>query len=131
MLRNSIIAAVATLAIAGTAQAQNATTCQGRVVVDTVYQTGRGGNNFEYFIHLRNATRTRITADVTFSGFPATVTLFSPSLPGIPIGPNATVSSLRFGSGTNGQINQGTVARAYDVPAGAGPTVRLTNCRAG
>ena len=114
------------------AQAQAPTTCQGRVVVDTIYQTGTGGNNFEYFIHLRNATRGSLTVDVTFSGFagvsPA-VTLFSASLPGIPIGANATISSLRFGRGNNGQINTGTVARVYDVAPGSGPTVRLTNCR--
>ena len=135
MLKKSIIAAAVLAAIGMTGQAQaqaSPTTCQGRVVVDTIYQTGIGGNNFEYFIHLRNATRARITADVTFSGFPAgAVTLFSPSLPGIPIDANATRSSLKFGRGTNGQISTGTVARVYDAAAGAGPTVRLTNCRAG
>ncbi len=111
------------------AQAQPVTTCNNRVVIDTIYQTGTGGNSFEYFIHLRNATRGALTVDVTFTGFPGNVTLFSPSLPGIPIGANATISSLRFGRGTNGQINTGTVARVYDGAAGAGPTVRLTNCR--
>jgi hypothetical protein len=136
-MKKSIIAAAALAALASgiaapqTAQAQAAATCQGRVVIDTIYQTGLGGNNYEYFIHLRNATRTALTVDVTFTGFPGTVTLFSPSLPGIPIGANATRSSLKFGRGTNGQISTGTVARVYDAAAGAGPTVRLTNCRAG
>ena len=113
-------------------QAQSPTTCQGRVVIDTIYQTGTGGNNFEYFIHLRNATRTPLTVDVTFSGFAGIspgVTLFSASLPGIPIGANATISQLRFGRGNNNQISTGTVARVYDVAPGSGPTVRLTNCR--
>jgi len=134
-LNKSIIAAAvfAPIGLAGQAQAQGtgANTCQGRAVIDTVYQTGTGGNNFEYFIHIRNATRTALTVDVAFSGFPGTVTLFSPSLPGIPIGANATRSSLKFGRGTWPQVSTGTVARGYDAAAGAGPTVRLTNCRAG
>jgi hypothetical protein len=130
MIRNTIIAAAALAAFAGQASAQApVTTCNQRVVIDTIYQTGTGGNNFEYFIHLRNATRSALTVDVTFTGFPGTVTLFSPSLPGIPLAAHATRSSMRFGRGTNGQINTGTVARVYDAAAGAGPTVRLTNCR--
>ncbi|MCX7374806.1 MAG: hypothetical protein NTW56_20620 [Alphaproteobacteria bacterium] len=135
-MQRGIMFVVATLAglaaLPQLAQAQARTTCQGRVVVDTIYQTGTGGNNFEYFIHLRNATRGSLTVDVTFSGFAGvspSVTLFSASLPGIPIGANATISSLRFGRGNNGQINTGTVARVYDVAPGSGPTVRLTNCR--
>ena len=134
MLKNSIIAAAALAAIglASQSQAQTpANACRGRVVVDTVYQTGVGGNNYEYFINLRNATRGALTVDVTFSGFPATVTLFSPSLPGIAIGANATVSNTKFGRGTWGQVNTTTVARVYDAAAGSGPPVRLTNCRAG
>lgn len=129
-MRNAILAATVLVgAAAGPAQAQSPNTCNNRVVIDTIYQTGTGGNNFEYFLHLRNATRGRVTVDVTFTGFPGNVTLFSPSLPGIPIGANATISSLRFGRGTNGQIGTVTVARVYDAAAGAGPTVRLTNCR--
>jgi hypothetical protein len=118
-------------AAAAPAQAQNANTCNNRVVIDTIYQSGTGRNNYEYYVHLRNATRTALTLDVTFSGFPGTVTLFSPQLPGIPIGAHATRSSLKFGRGTNGQISTGTVARVYDAAPGGGPTVRLTNCRPG
>lgn len=106
--------------------------CQGRVVIDTIYQNGMGGNQFEYFIHLRNATPRALTVDVTFSGFAGMspgVTLFSASLPGIPITANATISRLRFGNGQNSNIGVGTVARVYDVAAGSGPSVRLTNCR--
>jgi hypothetical protein len=130
-MRNAILAAMVLVwAAAAPAHAQNANACHNRVVIDTIYQTGTGGNNFEYFLHLRNATRTAINVDVTFTGFQArNVTLFRPSWPGIPIGANATISSLRFGRGTNGQINTGTVARVYDAAAGSGPTVRLTNCR--
>lgn len=135
-MKHGMLSALAVLAglaaLPQGAQAQAPTTCQGRVVIDTIYQTGTGGNNFEYFIHLRNATARALTVDVTFSGFagvsPA-VTLFSASLPGIPIGANATISQLRFGRGNNSQINTGTVARVYDVAPGSGPTVRLTNCR--
>lgn len=97
-MRNAIlVASVLVGAAAAPAQAQNANACQGRVVIDTIYQTSTGGNNFEYFLHLRNATRTAVTVDVTFPSFPGNVTLFSPSLPGIPIGPYVTRSSLKFG----------------------------------
>ncbi len=120
---------MAALLLPAAAMAQTPNQCQGRVFIDTVYQTGTGGNNFEYFVHIRNATRQAMTVDITLSGFPANVTLFSPSLPGIPLGPHATRSNLKFGRGTNGQISLGTVARVYDAPAGAGATVRLTNCR--
>lgn len=134
-MHKRIIAAASLAVLAGGiaapqgAQAQPVTTCNNRVVIDTIYQTGIGGSNYEYFIHLRNATPAALTVDVSFTGFPGNVTVFSPALPGIPIGANATRSSLRFGRGTNGQISTGTVARVYDAPAGAGPTVRLTNCR--
>ena len=129
-MRNTGMAAlILALAAAGPAQAQMMTTCQGRVFIDTVYQTGLGGGQFEYFINIRNATRGRLTFDVTLTGFPATVTLFSPSMPGIPVGANATISGMRIGRGTNAQIGVGTVARVYDAAPGSGPTVRLTNCR--
>lgn len=132
-MRTALLAAAMLVwAAAAPAQAQNASTCQGRVVIDTIYQIGTGGNNYEYYLYLRNATRMVITVDVTFTGFQGRdVTLFSPSWPAIPIGANATASNLRFGRGTNGQINTGTVARVYDAAPGSGPTVRLTNCRAG
>lgn len=134
MIRETI-AAAALFALAaaapGSAQAQPASTCQGRAVIDTIYQTGLGGNNYEYFFNVRNATRGSLTVDIAITGFPAGVTIFSPSLPGIPLGGYATRSAIKFGRGTVGTINVGTVARVYDAPAGAGPTIRLTNCRAG
>jgi len=129
MHNTAMAALIAALAAAGSAQAQVTTLCQGRVFIDTVYQTSLGGNQFEYFIHVRNASRAPLTFDVTLTGFPGTVTLFSPSLPGIPVGANATISRMRIGRGTNAQIGVGTVARVYDVAPGSGPTVRLTNCR--
>jgi hypothetical protein len=104
-------------------------TCRGRVFVDSVYQTGLGGNRYEYFVQLRNGTGSAVTAQLNFGGFGQTVTLFSPQLPGIALGPNAS-QTIRFGNGTNGNINAGTVTVAYDAPAGAGrPTVSVTNCR--
>ena len=138
MIRRTFIAAIAIIALAGVAALPQAAraqvpanTCQNRMVVDTVYQAGTGGNNFEYFFQLRNATPDALRVDVTFSGFGPDVTLFSPSLPGVPVGANATLSNQRFGRGTDGQINTGTVARVYDATAGKGATIRLTNCRAG
>lgn len=129
-MRNTGMAAlIAALAAAGPAQAQMTTMCQGRVFIDAIYQTGLGGGQFEYVIQVRNASRARLTFDVTLTGFPGTVTLFTTSLPGISVGANATISGLRIGRGTNAQIGVGTVARVYDVAPGSGPTVRLTNCR--
>ena len=130
-MNQQTIIAVALLAVAapfGQAHAQT-NACMHRVVIDTIYQTGIGGNNYEYFFHIRNATTSGITVDVSFSGFPGNVALFSPSLPGIPMAPYATRRSIKFGRGTNGQISVGTVARVYDSGAGAVPTIRLTNCR--
>ena len=129
MTRTTLAAAVLCL-VAGGAQAQAANACQGRVSIDAIYSNGAAGQTYEYMLTLRNTTRQRITVDVSFSNFPPGVTLFSPLLPNIPIAPYATRSGTRFGRGTNGQLNLATVARAYDVPGAAGPTVRLTNCRA-
>jgi len=136
MLRKIITAAAifslgAAVCQPGVAQAQPNNSCAGRVVIDTIYQTGVGGGNHEYFFNLRNATRKTITVDVSMAGFPAGVTLFSPSLPGIPLSAFASRTALKFGRGTWGQVNVGTVSRVYDSGAGSGPTIRLTNCRAG
>ncbi|MBY0336695.1 MAG: hypothetical protein K2X11_08780 [Acetobacteraceae bacterium] len=126
-----LVAALLAGAGAGSAQAQG-TTCQGRVFVDSVYQTGVGGDRFEYFFVLRNQTNQRVTADLAFSGFPSNVTLFSPSLPNVAMGPNATVSpNTRFGNGTNNNISAQTVRVVYDAAPPAGAAIRVTNCRAG
>lgn len=131
-MRKAILAAAILAASAiAPVQAQTPNTCQGRAVIDTIYQSGVGGNNYEYYFNVRNATRGSLTVDVTITGFPDTVALFSPSLPGIPLGSYASRSALKFGRGTNGNISVGTVARVYDAGAGAGPTIRLTNCRPG
>ena len=111
-------------------QAQASNTCNGRIVIDAIYQTRLGGNNYEYSIYLRNATRQALTVDVHFSGFPMEVTLISASRQGVSIGANVTTDNLRFGRGTLSNINSGTVASIYDASPGTGATVRLTNCRA-
>lgn len=126
-----LLAAMLATAPLHQAGAQGVNTCAGRAVIDVVYQTAVGGNNYEYFFNVRNATRGSLTVDITITGFPAGVTLFSPSLPGIPLGSYATRSAIRFGRGTASNISNGTVARVYDGAAGSGPTLRLTNCRAG
>lgn len=123
----ALLGAAAMLPAGASAQG---TACQGRVFVDAVYQNGVGGNRFEYFFHLRNQTGQRVRADVSFHNFPHDVTLFSPSLPNIEMGPWATVAATRFGNGTNGNIGNQTVRVVYDAAAGTGPTVRVTNCRA-
>lgn len=112
------------------AAAQTGTQCQGRAVLDAVYQVGLAGGRYEYFLMLRNATAQRLVAEIAFSGFPANVQLFSASLPGVVLAPRAT-QSIRFGTGTNGNINLGTVQRVTDAAAASGATIRLRGCRAG
>jgi hypothetical protein len=65
---------------------------------------------------------------MSFSGFPPSVTLVSPSSPNILIAPYAT-TALRFGSGTS-QINPAAVANIYNhFFSNSGPTLRASNCR--
>ncbi len=114
----------------GTAQAQ-ANLCNGRVSVDAVYPAGVGNARYEYFVQVRNTTDGRLVVDVEFSGFPPAVTLFSRSLPNIPLGPWASSGGIRFGNGTDGMISTPRVQVVYDRAPGPGPTVRVTNCRSG
>lgn len=137
MFRTTSFATLAAAALLGAAtmmpagaEAQGSNLCQGRVFVDAVYQNGLGGNRYEYFFHLRNQTGQRVRADVSFHNFPHDVTLFSPTLPNIEMGPWATVAATRFGNGTNGNIGNQTVRVVYDAAASHGATVRVTNCRA-
>jgi hypothetical protein len=132
MFRNAAIAATllgAAAVLPAPAQAQGGAACQGRVFIDAVLQNGTGGNNYEYFFHIRNGTGSVVTADVQLQNFPSDVTLFSASLPGIRIEPHATISMVRFGRGTNGNISNATVRVAYDGAAASGPTIRAQNCR--
>jgi hypothetical protein len=131
-MRHAILALMLLTGFAGgRAEAQSATACSGRVAIDAIYLMGLGNHRFEYFLMLRNATPQRITVDVFFSGFPPDVTLFTSALPGVQLGPHETMTNLRFALGTNNNINRQTVRAVYDGPPGAGPSLRVTNCRAG
>ncbi|ONG50643.1 hypothetical protein BKE38_17665 [Pseudoroseomonas deserti] len=125
------LGAAATLAAtAGSSAAQPANTCAGKMFIDTVYANGTGPNAFEYFVQIRNQTSGPMIADVALGGFPQTVTLFSPRLPGVPTGAWQS-QQIRFGRGTNAQINPGTVDRLYDRTGSGKPYISLQNCRAG
>jgi len=105
-----------------------AAACKGNAFIDSIYQNGMGGNRYEYFAQVRNQTNKPIRMDLVFASMPKTVTLFSPSLPGITLQPYAS-QTIRFGNGTNGNISTGTVTVAYDnAPAGR-PSATLRNCQ--
>ncbi|MDO9500090.1 hypothetical protein [Falsiroseomonas sp.] len=110
------------------AEAQGQTTCRGSIFVDSVYQTGLGGNRYEYFVQVRNGTPQTMGLQLNFAGFGDGVTLFSPQLTGITL-PAHGSQTIRFGNGTNGNIHMGNVTIAYDTPATGGrATVSVTNC---
>ncbi|MBU8541093.1 hypothetical protein [Falsiroseomonas tokyonensis] len=122
------LAAAFALLPATAPQAQGAA-CRGRVHVDSVYQNGTGGNRYDYMVQIRNSTGGPLTLQLAFAGFGTNVTLFSPQLAGISLQPNAS-QTIRFGNGTNGNINLGSVAVVYDTAAAAGrATVAVTNCQ--
>jgi len=107
--------------------AQAATACQGRLFIDSVYQVGLGGTDYEYMIIIRNQTSQTAPWRLNFANFPKNVTLFSPQLIGsLPAFGNTTI---RFGKGTNGNISMSTVTIGYDrKPSGAKPSAYMTNC---
>lgn len=112
------------------AEAQGAAqvVCRGSIFVDSVYQTGLGGNRYEYFVQVRNGTPMARGLQLNFGGFGDAVTLFSPQLTGISL-PAFGSQTIRFGNGTNGNINMGTVSVVYDGPATGGrATVAANNC---
>lgn len=120
--------ALAAIGLAGPAAAQGSNTCQGRASVVAVYQNAVSGGGFQYFFQLRNATNGTMTIDVSFSGFPSGVTVPSPSMSQTLAG-RLIRSNLPIGRGSWNMPGNG-VTYVYDVPAGSGPTIRLTNCRA-
>ena len=117
----------AALVLPFSVQAQAPGTCQGVGFVDSVYQTGLGGSDYEYHVIVRNQGSTPMQWTLTFSGFPNNVTLFSPVLTGGTLQPFAS-ETIKFGRGTNGNISQSTVRVAYDTPPARGPAATLSKC---
>lgn len=109
----------------------NSHACQHRMIVESLDFQAIGGDQNEYDLRMRNLTSTPITADVIFSGSPNTVTLFSPTLAGVPIPAYGATEALGFGWGTSNPMGPANVARVHDAFAGGGPTMRVRNCRAG
>lgn len=129
MRRTILIVMVLAGFAAGRAEARG-TSCMGRVWIDAVFQQRMDSLRHAYFFTIRNATNQRLLAEVGFSGFPADVTLMAPTLPNVPLEPEASLSpNPRFGIGTNRNINLQTVRIAVDGAAGSGPTIHLRNCR--
>ena len=123
LLRVAALAGAAMLVSTASAQ----TLCKGRGFIDSVYQTGLGGNNYEYFVQIRNQTGQPLKWELTFANFPREITLFSPRLTGGTLGAYAS-ETIKFGKGTNGNINTGTVAVLYDVASGTRPYVLMSKC---
>lgn len=118
----SFIAAAVAMPLSAEAAA-----CKGRAFIDSIYQNGMGGSDYEYFVQVRNQTSQPIKMDLVFTSPPKNVTLFSPTLPGITLQPYAS-QTIKFGKGTNGNINTGTLVVGYDsVPAGKA-SATLRNC---
>ncbi len=124
-----LLASFSVVALLGASVAQaNTPVCKGRGFIDSVYQNGLGGTDFEYMVIVRNQTSSSMKFNVSFSGFPESVMLFSPRLPGVNLAPHAS-QTIRFGRGTNGNINTGTVAVLYDREVAVGrPAVVMTQC---
>lgn len=102
--------------------------CKGNAFIDSVYQNGMGGTDYEYFVQVRNQTSKPIKMDLVFASLPKNVTLFSPTLPGITLQAYAS-QTIRFGKGTNGNINTGTVTVAYDSAPAGRASATLRNCQ--
>ena len=113
------------LAVASSAHAQ-AGPCKGKVFIDSVYQVGLGGNSYEYYIQLRNATDKKASAKIEFHTFGSSVSLFTSSMI-VPTGPHAS-QKIKFGKGTNGNINAGTVKVLYDSPGMSQPSITVNAC---
>lgn len=128
---------MAALSLGAAAQAQTSTTCKNKVYVDSVYQVGTGGQNYEYYFQLRNGTDKPLNSvTITLAGFDKTVTLFSSHLVvakqgGPVLGPWMSHDpAIKFGNGSNRNISVGTVRVMYDDPAPAGKaSLRVTQCR--
>jgi hypothetical protein len=104
-------------------------TCRNRVFVDSIYQTGLGGNRYEYFLQVRNGTANPVTLQINIGTQYPNVSVFSPQLSGIALSAHGN-QTIRWANGTNDNISSGTVAVVYDGPATGGtPTIAINNCR--
>ncbi|MDP3416964.1 hypothetical protein [Falsiroseomonas sp.] len=104
-------------------------TCRNRVFIDSVYQTGLGGNRYEYFLQVRNGTPIPVSLQINIGTMFPTVSVFSPQLSGINL-PAHGSQTIRWANGTHNNISLGTVSVVYDAPAtGGSPTIAVNNCR--
>lgn len=121
-------ASVAVLPLAMVCGAANAQVCQGKAFIDSVYQTGLGGNSYEYHIQIRNGNPEPVKVTLSFRQFPKEISLFSADLPNVDLGAYGS-RTLKFGKGTNGNINMNTVKIGYDTtPGGTGATATMSRC---
>lgn len=126
-MKKLLIAALVAVSSAVAAHAATPTSCQGKIVFDTVYQKQESGK-FAYYFQIRNSTGKDIWVDASVGGFPAGVSLFSPNLPGIMLKANEN-KQVRFGTGTNDQINNGMVRKFYDTRGTGSAWVSATGCK--
>lgn len=124
-LRKLMVVAGAAL-LATTASAQ-APLCKNRGFIDSVYQVGLGGSDYEYYIQIRNQTSQPMRWELSFANFPKDVTLFSPRLTGGTLQPFAS-EQIKFGRGNNGNISSNTVERQYDTASGTKPYALMSRC---
>ena len=106
------VALTTATALAPHASAQ-AGTCKTSVAVDTVFQVGTSAGKYEYFIQVRNMKQGTTAVTFEFGEFPKAVILFSRTLTNVTLKPYES-QKIRFGVGTDGQINPSTVKIYYD-----------------
>jgi hypothetical protein len=132
MIRRIALAAACTAAVATPmlpAKAQTAQfPCRGKISMDQIYSHAVGAGQYDYFVRLHNVTKNLTQWTLTLSGFPTTVTVFSPVLTGGSLKGGAS-EAVRFGKGTNATIGIHSVQRVYDAVGGSGrPAAALTEC---
>lgn len=103
--------------------------CEGIIFVDSIYQQGRGGNNYEYYIQLRNGSDKPVNWGIEFGGFSsATVQIDHPNPRTGRLNAYSS-TTIKFGKGTDGNINRGTVGLLFDSEFVIGnPHVNVKGC---
>ncbi len=122
--RIALAVAFPILAGSGTAFAD---VCKGKAFIDSVYQTGLGGNSYEYHIQIRNGNPEPVKVTLNFRHFPTNVSLFSAELPKIELGAYSS-QTIKFAKGNNSNINMNTVKIAYDTPPATGASATMSRC---